>query len=94
MALVQRVAELVGLAGLAHPGGGRRRLRAPESWRKWSFPFTPLSQGSGNPSGWSTMHQEAARQRVSFASARSCRAPGLGPSPVTEEAAWGGAGRG
>src|SRR6266487_6074427 len=23
-----------------------------ESWQKWSFPFSPLRQASGNPTGW------------------------------------------
>jgi hypothetical protein len=33
-----------------------------ESWQKWSFAFSPLRQGSGDPAGWSLVGK---RRRIS-----------------------------
>jgi len=41
------------------PGRARGRL---ECWQKWSFPSTPLSQGSDDPAGWRTVRK---RRRIS-----------------------------
>jgi hypothetical protein len=57
-------------------GHARGRL---ESWQKWSFPFSPPHQDSGDPAGWRTVCK---RRRISWFSAASgrvvARAPGLG----------------
>jgi hypothetical protein len=55
---------------------GRARGRL-ESWQKWSFPFSPLSPGSGDPPGWTPV---AKRRRISgFSSAtRPAVAPTAG----------------
>ena len=42
---------------------GRARGRL-QSWQKWSFPFSPPRQDSGDPAGWRTGPQEAAHQPV------------------------------
>jgi hypothetical protein len=42
------------------PGRARGRL---ESWQKWSFPFNPLSPGSGDPAGWRPVRK---RRRTSW----------------------------
>jgi hypothetical protein len=45
----------------------RRARGRMESWQKWSFPFSPLSPGSGDPPGWARV---AKRRRISrFSSA-------------------------
>jgi hypothetical protein len=57
---------------------GRARGRM-QSWQKWSFPFSPLRQDSGNPASWRTVRK---RRRISRFSGASepivARAPGLG----------------
>ncbi|HEX5295466.1 MAG TPA: hypothetical protein VFW50_00530 [Streptosporangiaceae bacterium] len=63
---------------------GRARGRM-ESWQKWSFPFSPLSQDSADPAGWRTVRK---RRRVSrFPPASGpivARAQELGQQPRCE----------
>ncbi len=63
---------------------GRARGRL-ESWQKWSFPCSPLSQHSASPAGWRPVRK---RRRISqFPRARGqreARAPGLGRQPRCE----------
>jgi hypothetical protein len=63
---------------------GRARGRL-ESWQKWSFPFSPLSPGSGDPSGWRPVRK---RRRISRFSPASrpivATAAGLGQQPRCE----------
>jgi hypothetical protein len=56
-----------------------------ESWQRWSFPFSPLSPGSGDPPGWRPVRK---RRRISRFSP-ACRtivatAAGLGQQPRCE----------
>ena len=46
---------------------GRARGRM-ESWQKWSFPFSPLSPGGGDPPGWRPVHKKRRISRFSLAS--------------------------
>jgi hypothetical protein len=46
---------------------GRARGRM-ESWQKWSFPFRPLSPGSGDPPGWTPVRKQRRISRFSPAS--------------------------
>jgi hypothetical protein len=63
---------------------GRARGRM-ESWQKWSFPFSPLSPGSGDPAGWRPVRKRRRIGRFSLASGPvMARAPGLGPQPRCE----------
>jgi hypothetical protein len=63
---------------------GRARGRM-ESWQKWSFPFDPLSQVSGNAAGWRPVSKRRRISRFSLASGRIlARAPGLGKEPRCE----------
>ena len=68
---------ILDLAGLA-----RGRM---EFWQKWSFPFGPLSQDSGDPAGWRPVRKRRRISRFSLASGQmmAC-APGLGPLPRCE----------
>jgi hypothetical protein len=50
---------------LAVAGRARGRL---ESWQKWSFPFSPLSPGSGDPPGWRLLRKRRRISRFSPAS--------------------------
>ena len=63
---------------------GRARGRL-QSWQKWSFPFSPLRQDSGDLAGWRTVRK---RRRISRFSAASgpivARGPGLGEQPRCE----------
>ncbi len=63
---------------------GRARGRL-ESWQKWSFPFSPLHQDSGDPAGWRTVRK---RRRISWFSGASGQivapAPRLGGEPRCE----------
>jgi hypothetical protein len=56
-----------------------------EFWQKWSFPFSPLSPGSGDPPGWRSVRK---RRRISRFSAASrpivATAAGLGRQPRCE----------
>ena len=53
-----------------------------QSWQKWSFPFSPLGQDSGELAGWRPVRK---RRRISqFSVAREpvpTQAPGLGHEP-------------
>jgi len=60
---------------------GRARGRL-ESWEKWSFPFEPLSQDSGDPAGWRPVSKTRRVSRFSPASGRIlARVPGLADQP-------------
>jgi hypothetical protein len=48
---------------------GRARGRM-ESWQKWSFPFNPLSQDSGEVAGWRPVGKRRLISRFSLASGR------------------------
>ena len=63
---------------------GRARGRM-ESWQKWSFPFSPLSQDSADPAGWRPVRKRRRISRFSLASGPvAARAPGLGQQPRCE----------
>ena len=63
---------------------GRARGRL-ESWQKWSFPFTPLRQDSGDPAGWRSVRKRRRISRFSGASGLIVAlAPGLGGEPRCE----------
>ena len=63
---------------------GRARGRM-ESWQKWSFPFSPLSQDSGDPAGWRPVRKRRRISRFSLASGPiAARAPGPGRQPRCE----------
>ena len=58
---------------------GRARGRM-ESWQKWSFPFSPLSQDSADPAGWRPVRKRRRISRFSRASGPvATRASGAGP---------------
>jgi hypothetical protein len=64
------------------PGRARGRM---ESWQKWSFPFSPHSQGSGNPAGWRPVSKTRRISRFALASAPvAARAPELAAGPRCE----------
>ena len=56
-----------------------------EAWQKWSFPFSPLSQDSGDQAGWRKVRK---RRRISGFSSASrqivAAAARLGPKPECE----------
>jgi hypothetical protein len=56
---------------------GRARGRM-ESWQKWSFPFSPLSPGSGDPPGWRPVRKKRCISRFSAASRPIATPAGLG----------------
>jgi hypothetical protein len=57
---------------------GRARGRM-QSWQKWSFPFSPLRQDSGDPASWRTVRKRRRISRFSGASGPIvARAPGPG----------------
>ena len=63
---------------------GRARGRL-ESWQKWSFPFSPLSPGSGDPPGWRPVRKRRRISRFSLASRQlEARGPGLSQQPRCE----------
>jgi hypothetical protein len=66
-----------GILNLAGRASGRM-----ESWQKWSFPFSPLSQDSGDWPGWRPVRK---RRRISWFSLASrpiaIQATGLGQEP-------------
>jgi hypothetical protein len=63
---------------------GRARGRM-ESWQKWSFPFRPLSPGSGEAGGWRSVRKRRRISRFSSASQQIvARSPGLGQQPRCE----------
>ena len=63
---------------------GRARGRL-ESWQKWSFPFSPLRPGSGDPPGWRPVRKGRRITRFPLASGPiAAYAPGLGRQPRCE----------
>ena len=63
---------------------GRARGRI-QSWQKWSFPFSPLSQDSGDPAGWRPVSKRRRISRFSLASGPVvARVAGLGDEPRCE----------
>ena len=64
------------------PGRARGRL---EAWQKWSFPFSPLRPGSGDPARLDAGTQKAAYQPVP-AGQRADRGarPGAGPAAAVQ----------
>jgi hypothetical protein len=63
---------------------GRARGRM-ECWQKWSFPFSPLGPGSGDPAGWRPVRKRRRISRFSLASGQlEARGPGLGEQPRCE----------
>jgi hypothetical protein len=63
---------------------GRARGRL-ESWQKWSFPFSPLSPGGGDPAGWRPVRKRRRISRFSLARGQIVvRAPGPGQEPRCE----------
>jgi hypothetical protein len=63
---------------------GRARGRL-QSWQKWSFPFRPLSHGSGDPAGWRPVRKRRRVSRFSLASGPiAAHGPGLGGEPGCE----------
>jgi hypothetical protein len=63
-------------------GRARGRLQA---WHKWSFPFSPLRQDSGDPAGWRTVRKRRRISRFSGASGPIVApAPGRGQEPQCE----------
>ena len=63
---------------------GRARGRL-ESWQKWSFPFSPPRQDSGNPASWRSVRKKRRISRFSEASGQIVApAPGLGQEPQCE----------
>jgi hypothetical protein len=63
---------------------GRARGRL-ESWQKWSFPCSPLRQGSGDPAVWRPVRKRRRISRFSLASGPVVApAPGLGGEPWCE----------
>jgi hypothetical protein len=56
-----------------------------ESWQKWSFPFSPLSPGSGETVGWRPVRKRRRISRFSSASGQIvAHFPGLGEQPRCE----------
>ena len=56
-----------------------------ESWQKWSFPFSPLSPGSGDPPGWRPVRKRRRISRFSLTSGQlEVRGPGLAQQPRCE----------
>ena len=63
---------------------GRARGRL-ETWHKWSFPFSPLGPGAGDPPGWRPVRKRRRISRFPLASGPvAARGPGLGQQPRCE----------
>ena len=63
---------------------GRARGRL-ESWQKWSFPFSTLRPGSGDPHGWRPVAKRRRISRFSLAGGQIvARGPGPGQEPRCE----------
>ena len=63
---------------------GRARGRL-QSWQKWSFPFSPLRQDSGDPAGWRSVRKMRRISRFSAASGQiAAPAPALDGEPRCE----------
>ena len=61
------------------PGRARGRM---ESWQKWSFPFSPPRQDSGDPVGWRPVAKRRRISRFSLASGPvTAPVPGPGQEP-------------
>ncbi len=58
---------------------GRARGRM-ESWQKWSFPFSPLSPGSGEAPGWRPLRKRRRISRFPLASGQIRARRGAGPA--------------
>ncbi len=55
------------------------------SWQKWSFPFSPLSQDSADPAGWTPVLKERCISQFSLTSGpTAARGPGLIQEPRCE----------
>ena len=53
-----------------------------ESWQKWSFPFSPPGQHSGDPAGWRPVRKRRRISRFALGSGQIvARAPGLVQEP-------------
>jgi len=64
------------------PGRARGRMQA---WQKWSFPFSPLRRGSGDPVGWQPVRKKRRISRFPLASGPvAARAPRPGQEPRCE----------
>ena len=64
------------------PGRARGRL---ESWQKWSFPFSLISQDSDDLAGWRPVRKRRRISRFPVASGPvAAHAPGLGGEPRCE----------
>ena len=48
----------------------RRARGRMESWQKWSFPFSPLRQGTADPAGWRPVAKRRRISRFSLAGSR------------------------
>jgi hypothetical protein len=63
---------------------GRARGRM-EYWQKWSFPFSPLGPGSGDPAAWRPVSKRRRISRFSLASGQlDAPGQGLGEQPRCE----------
>ena len=65
-----------GNAGILEVAG--RARGCVESWQKWSFPFSPLSQSSGDLAAWKPVRKS---RRISLFSLDSGRIVASGPGP-------------
>ncbi len=64
------------------PGRARGRM---QSWQKWSFPFSPLRPGSGDPAGWRPVRKRRRISRFPLACGQlEARGLGLGEQPRCE----------
>ena len=64
------------------PGRARGRM---QSWQKWSFPFSPLRPGSGDPAGWRPVRKRRRISRFPLASGPvAARGLRLGGEPRCE----------
>jgi hypothetical protein len=67
------------------PGGTGPARGRMESWQKWSFPCSPLSQDSTDPPGWRLVCKRRHISRFWLASGRiATRGPGHGQQPQCE----------
>src|SRR5208337_5001292 len=63
---------------------GRARGRM-ESWQKWSFPCSPLSQHRASRAGWRPVRKRPRVSQFPLSSGqRAARAPGMGRQPRCE----------
>jgi hypothetical protein len=60
------------------PGRARGRI---QSWQKWSFPFSPLLPGGGDPDGWKPVGKRRLITRFSLDSGRSVAGTTLPTGP-------------